>query len=130
MNREIHSLLKTRHAAFKSDDPDLYSKSRYDLCKTIRDAERQYWIKSEAQTDHSDSCSLCPRCTCAHCHRCRHQIGLPGSQPKENDGPGLSPRRARRSCVDQLVEVFIDIFNLSLLQAEDPTCFKKTTIIP
>eukprot|EP00061_Rhincodon_typus_P013245 g39499.t1 len=32
--------------------------------------------------------------------------------------------------MDQLVEVFIDIFNLSLLQTKVPTCFKKTTIIP
>eukprot|EP00061_Rhincodon_typus_P014746 g41995.t1 len=31
MNWEIHCLLKTRHAAFKSDNPDLYRKSKYDL---------------------------------------------------------------------------------------------------
>eukprot|EP00061_Rhincodon_typus_P011818 g37118.t1 len=35
-----------------------------------------------------------------------------------------------KSCVDQLVEVFTNIFNLSLLQAIVPTCFKKITIIP
>eukprot|EP00061_Rhincodon_typus_P015063 g42531.t1 len=35
-----------------------------------------------------------------------------------------------KSCVDQLEEVFTDIFKLSLLQAEVHTCFKKTTIIP
>eukprot|EP00061_Rhincodon_typus_P016956 g45434.t1 len=40
------------------------------------------------------------------------------------------PGRELRSCVDQLAEVFTDIFKLSLLQAEVPTCFKKTTIIP
>eukprot|EP00061_Rhincodon_typus_P005696 g25527.t1 len=28
-----------------------------------------------------------------------------------------------------MAEVFTDIFNVSLLQAEIPTCFKKTTII-
>eukprot|EP00061_Rhincodon_typus_P001136 g13835.t1 len=39
------------------------------------------------------------------------------------------PGRALRSCVDQLAEVFIDIFNLSLLQAKIPTCFKKIAII-
>eukprot|EP00061_Rhincodon_typus_P017343 g45997.t1 len=38
--------------------------------------------------------------------------------------------RALRSCADQLVEVFINIFNLSFVQAEVPKCFKKTTIIP
>eukprot|EP00061_Rhincodon_typus_P010583 g34981.t1 len=40
------------------------------------------------------------------------------------------PGRALGSCADQLAEVFSDIFNLSLLQAEIPVCFEKTTIIP
>eukprot|EP00061_Rhincodon_typus_P010802 g35358.t1 len=40
------------------------------------------------------------------------------------------PSCVLRSYVGQLVEVFIDIFNLSLLQASILTCFKKTTIIP
>eukprot|EP00061_Rhincodon_typus_P012316 g37966.t1 len=31
--------------------------------------------------------------------------------------------------MDQLAELFADIFNLSLLQSEVPTYFKKTTII-
>eukprot|EP00061_Rhincodon_typus_P015420 g43082.t1 len=60
----------------------------------------------------------------------KHQIGLSGSQPKESDGPGRCPGRALRCCEDQLMEVFTDIFTLSLLQAKVPTCFKKTTIIP
>eukprot|EP00061_Rhincodon_typus_P009766 g33521.t1 len=41
-NQEIHCLLKTRCAAFKSDDPGLYRKSRYDLHKAIRDAMRRF----------------------------------------------------------------------------------------
>eukprot|EP00061_Rhincodon_typus_P007541 g29329.t1 len=45
-------------------------------------------------------------------------------------GPNGVPGWVLRLCVDQLAEVFTDIFNLSLLQAEVPTCFKKTTIIP
>eukprot|EP00061_Rhincodon_typus_P010480 g34801.t1 len=49
MNQEIHSLLKSRRAAFKSGDPDQCKKSGDDLCKTIREAERQYRIKLEAQ---------------------------------------------------------------------------------
>eukprot|EP00061_Rhincodon_typus_P018407 g47569.t1 len=75
LNREIHSLLKTRRTAFTSNDPDLYRKSRYDLRKTIRDAKRQ------------------------------HQIGLPRSQPKESDRLGRVPGYALRSCADQLAEV-------------------------
>eukprot|EP00061_Rhincodon_typus_P003419 g20038.t1 len=40
------------------------------------------------------------------------------------------PNQALRSCADQLAEVFTNVFNLSLLQVEVPTCFKKTTILP
>eukprot|EP00061_Rhincodon_typus_P009087 g32290.t1 len=60
MNQEIHSLLKSRSEAFKSDDPDLHRKSRY--------------------------------------------------------------------CMNQLAGTFADIFNLSLIQCEVITYFKKTTI--
>eukprot|EP00061_Rhincodon_typus_P013143 g39327.t1 len=45
-------------------------------------------------------------------------------------GPDGVSGQALRSRVDQLAEVFTDIFNLSILQAEVPTCFKKNTIIP
>eukprot|EP00061_Rhincodon_typus_P007484 g29226.t1 len=45
-------------------------------------------------------------------------------------GLGGVPGRALRSCADHLAKVFTDIFNLTLLQPEVPTCFKKTTIIP
>eukprot|EP00061_Rhincodon_typus_P015629 g43407.t1 len=52
-----------------------------------------------------------------------------GVNPRKATGPDRVPGRALRSCVDQLAEVFTDIFNLSLLQAKAPTCFKKTIII-
>eukprot|EP00061_Rhincodon_typus_P004878 g23649.t1 len=45
-------------------------------------------------------------------------------------GPDGVPGCALRSCVDQLAEVFTDIFNLSLLQGKVPICFKTTTITP
>ncbi|KAK6299385.1 hypothetical protein J4Q44_G00308950 [Coregonus suidteri] len=41
-----------------------------------------------------------------------------------------SPGRVLRVCADQLPGGFLDIFNLSLSQAIDPTCFKETTIVP
>eukprot|EP00061_Rhincodon_typus_P006992 g28214.t1 len=50
-----------------------------------------------------------------------------GVNPRKVMGPHSQPLR---SCAHQLAEVFTDIFNLSLLQAEVLTCFKKTTIIP
>eukprot|EP00061_Rhincodon_typus_P005186 g24410.t1 len=37
---EVHSLLKSRRAAFNSDDPDEHRKSKYDLRKAIREAKR------------------------------------------------------------------------------------------
>ncbi|XP_048459106.1 uncharacterized protein LOC125484431 [Rhincodon typus] len=49
--------------------------------------------------------------------------------PRKATGLDDVPGCALRSCVDQLAEVFIDIFNLSLLQNKVPTCFEKTTII-
>eukprot|EP00061_Rhincodon_typus_P010409 g34672.t1 len=55
---------------------------------------------------------------------------FPGVNTRKATGLDGVPGRALTSCADQLAEVFIDIFNLSLLQAEVPTCFKKTTIIP
>eukprot|EP00061_Rhincodon_typus_P010466 g34782.t1 len=114
MNQEIHSLVKTRRATLKSGGLDQYRKSRYDLHKAIREAKGQYRAKLEAQAYQTDS-------------RCLWQ-GL-------NDIMGYKMKqcvtsRARRSCVDQLAEIFTDIFNLSLQQAKVPTCFKKTTIDP
>eukprot|EP00061_Rhincodon_typus_P014524 g41591.t1 len=50
--------------------------------------------------------------------------------PREAIGLDGVPGHALRSCMDQLAEVFTDIFNLSFLQAEVLTCFKKTVIIP
>eukprot|EP00061_Rhincodon_typus_P008972 g32058.t1 len=53
-----------------------------------------------------------------------------GVNPRKAMGPDGGRGQALRSCVDQLAEVFTEIFNLSLLQAKVPICFKKTTIIP
>eukprot|EP00061_Rhincodon_typus_P001583 g15196.t1 len=55
---------------------------------------------------------------------------FPGVNPRKVTGLDGVSGRALRSCVDQLAEVFTDIFILSFLQAEVPTCFKKTTIFP
>ncbi|XP_078087226.1 leucine-rich repeat-containing protein 14-like isoform X4 [Mustelus asterias] len=49
--------------------------------------------------------------------------------PWKATGPDEVPRRALRSCVDQLAGVFTDIFTHSLQQSEVPICFKMMTII-
>eukprot|EP00061_Rhincodon_typus_P010593 g34994.t1 len=101
MNQEIHCQPKTRRAAFKLDDTDLYRKSTYEFRKA-RDAKRQYRTRSV----------------------------FPRVNPRKMTSPDGVPSHALKSCVDRLAEVFADIFNLSLLQAKVPTCFKKSTIIP
>eukprot|EP00061_Rhincodon_typus_P009448 g32965.t1 len=53
-----------------------------------------------------------------------------GVNPRKATGPDSIPSRALRSRVDQLAEVFTDIFNITLLKAEVPACFKNTNIIP
>eukprot|EP00061_Rhincodon_typus_P002468 g17646.t1 len=53
-----------------------------------------------------------------------------GGNLRKVTGPDVVTSRTFSPCVDQLAEVFTDIFNLSLLQTNVPTCFKKTTIIP
>eukprot|EP00061_Rhincodon_typus_P015124 g42632.t1 len=53
-----------------------------------------------------------------------------GVNPRKAMGLDRHPGLALRSCADQLAEVFTNIFNLFLLQAEVLTRFKKTTIIP
>ncbi|KAK3556234.1 hypothetical protein QTP70_006917 [Hemibagrus guttatus] len=45
-------------------------------------------------------------------------------------GPDNIPARVLRECAEQLADVFIDIFNISLSSAIVPTCLKTTTIIP
>jgi len=55
MNRDSHCLLESRSEAFKSNDPDLYKKARYDLRRSIKDGKRQYWTKLESQASHTDS---------------------------------------------------------------------------
>eukprot|EP00061_Rhincodon_typus_P006883 g27972.t1 len=70
-----------------------------------------------------------PARTCSFCHCCRCHIGRRVNPRKVTDPDGVSGC-ALGSCADQLAEEFIDIFNLSLQQAEVPTCFQKTSIIP
>eukprot|EP00061_Rhincodon_typus_P011858 g37190.t1 len=65
-------------------------------------------------------------CTCTHGHHRRHLMGLLQGEPMESNQPGWSSQ----PCMNQLVGVFADIFNLSLLRSEILTCFKEIMIIP
>eukprot|EP00061_Rhincodon_typus_P011390 g36352.t1 len=77
-----------------------------------------------------------------HCHPTALDVPVPSvtaadvrsvflrASPRKATNPDEVPGHAVRSRVDQLVVIFTDIFNHSLIQAEVHTCFKKTTIIP
>eukprot|EP00061_Rhincodon_typus_P013462 g39846.t1 len=71
-----------------------------------------------------------PRHTCSSVTAPNVRPVFLGVNPRKAMGPGGVPGQTSRSCADQLVEVFTNIFDLSLLQAEVPTCFKKATVIP
>eukprot|EP00061_Rhincodon_typus_P008007 g30224.t1 len=53
-----------------------------------------------------------------------------GVNPRKATGLDGIPSQAVGSCVHQLAEVSTSIFSLSFLQAEVPTYFKKSTIVP
>ncbi|KAK3507180.1 hypothetical protein QTP70_009516 [Hemibagrus guttatus] len=50
--------------------------------------------------------------------------------PRKSAGPDNIPGRVLRECAEQLVDVFTDIFNISLSSNVIPTCLKTTTIVP
>ncbi|XP_072329131.1 uncharacterized protein [Scyliorhinus torazame] len=175
LNREIDSLLKDRSEAFKTDDPDLYKKSRFNLRKAKRDAKREYQTKLESQTGSrrlwqglnnitgykaklssiSGSSALLPNelnVFYARFEQVTNNLLLSAPAAHNSPIPTITASEIRsafwkvnlqkatgpdgilghvlRACVEQLAEVFANIFNLSLLRSEVPTCFKKTTIIP
>ncbi|KAL1270864.1 hypothetical protein QQF64_029880 [Cirrhinus molitorella] len=47
MNCEVRSMLHARSTAFASGDAEAYKKARYNLCRSIREAKRQYKLKLE-----------------------------------------------------------------------------------
>ncbi|KAK3506928.1 hypothetical protein QTP70_031211 [Hemibagrus guttatus] len=50
--------------------------------------------------------------------------------PWKSAGPDNILGRVLRECAEQLVDVFTDIFNISLSSAVVPTCLKTMTIVP
>ncbi|KAK3507762.1 hypothetical protein QTP70_000216 [Hemibagrus guttatus] len=50
--------------------------------------------------------------------------------PPKSAGPFNIPSRVLRECAEQLVDVFTDIFNISLSSAVVHMCLKTTTIVP
>eukprot|EP00061_Rhincodon_typus_P018126 g47160.t1 len=145
MERKTHSSLKFRSEVFKSGDPDLRRKSRYNLQKAIRVAKRQYQTKVESQTNHMNAHRLWKGSHDIMSYKVSEVMppaptasGAPLPTVTATDGhigpflrvnPDGVPSHALRSCADQLAGVFADFFNF-LLRCEVSTCLKKTIIVP
>ncbi|GAA6107150.1 piezo-type mechanosensitive ion channel component 1-like, partial [Tachysurus ichikawai] len=109
MTANVRALLRTRDLAFRTGDRVALRTARAKLSRAIREAKRAH-----AQTIHSlfkDS-------------------GDTRVNPRKAAGPDNIPGRVLRECAEQLVDVFMDIFNISLSSAVVPTCLKTTTIVP
>ncbi len=77
-------------------------------------------IKAVLSTDHKPL-AVSPTCMCA---------ALSRINACDAAGPIGIPRHVLRACAGQLIDVLIDIFNLSLARAAVPTRFKTTSIVP
>ncbi|XP_062906229.1 uncharacterized protein LOC134347753 [Mobula hypostoma] len=58
------------------------------------------------------------------------RLSLKRVNPRKAKGPNGVPGKALKTCANQRAGILKDTFNLSLPQAEVPTCFKRATIIP
>ncbi len=77
---------------------------------------------------------------CEHSSLCHPQMQVKAQSCKEKArrrrlkkkaaGPDNIPGQVLRDCAEQLTDVLTDIFNISLSQADVPTCLKSTTITP
>lgn len=69
--------------------------------------------------------SLAPSVSTADVRKLHRRVA-----PRKATGPDGIPGRALRDCADQLLEVFCNIFNLSLSTCTVPKCLKSATIVP
>eukprot|EP00061_Rhincodon_typus_P012416 g38137.t1 len=123
MSWEIHCRPKTRHAAFKLDDPNLYRKSRCDLHKVIKVSKGQYWTKLEAQTNPYRQLPPVARPT----RMLAKQYHLTPTAP---DAPVPCITTADIRSVFLRVNPRKATGPDGVPGSEVPTCFKKTTVIP
>ncbi|KAI4886148.1 hypothetical protein NFI96_000587 [Prochilodus magdalenae] len=153
INCDVRSMLHAHSTAFLSGNAEDYERARYDLRRSIRQAKRQYRVKLEGRYTSAGSRRMWQglRHITGYQQRSREtergygrgeyaeliarcDIGG-GVQGSEEDKPteGRWPRqhpRACKVCSSELAGVFVDIFNLSLIQSFVPSCFKTTTIVP
>eukprot|EP00061_Rhincodon_typus_P010119 g34163.t1 len=100
-----------------------------DKVTSLPDALNTFYARFEQNASGSVSPALTGPDTPASSVTAAHvRLVFLGVNPRKATGPDRVPSHALRSCVDQLAQVFTDFFNLFLLQAKVPTCFKKTII--
>ncbi len=87
---------------------------------------QKMWYRQLQGTESTISCAFCPYSP-KLLTRTRSLLKV---KPCKTAGPYNSPGRVLKDCAFQLSEVLTDIFNISLFQANVPSCFKSATIIP
>ncbi|KAK3514085.1 hypothetical protein QTP70_003210 [Hemibagrus guttatus] len=144
MTAKVHVLPKSRDYAFKAGDKDALRTARAKLSRAIREAKRAHsqriyshfqssgytrrmWQGIQSITNYRPSPPACDS-----------DASLPDAlnsfyarvNPRKAAGPDNIPGKVLRECAEQLVDIFTDIFNISLSSAVVPTCLNTTTIIP
>ncbi|KAK3539269.1 hypothetical protein QTP86_032717 [Hemibagrus guttatus] len=147
MTTKVCALLKSRDSAFRAGDKDVLRSARAKLSRAIREAKREHSQRIHGHFQSSDALNsfyvqfeawndvivrktipppedqvLC--LTTADVRKTLHRVN-----PRKAAGPDNIPSRVLRECAEQLVDVFTNIFNISLSSAVVPRCLKTTTII-
>ncbi|KAK3508958.1 hypothetical protein QTP70_015369, partial [Hemibagrus guttatus] len=138
MIEKVCALLKSRDSAFRAGDKDALRTARAKLSRAIREAkctrplpEQRFYTQFEAQNDVTARKTIPPpedKVLCLTTADVRKSLCR--VNPRKAAGPDKIPGRVLRECAEQLADVCIDIFNISLSSAVVPTCLKTTTIIP
>ncbi|KAK3527264.1 hypothetical protein QTP86_018628 [Hemibagrus guttatus] len=142
MIAKVHALLKSRDSAFRSGDKDALRAAQTKLSRAIREAKRTHSQRIHGHFQSSDALnSFYARFEAQNDMTARKTIPPPEDQvlclttadvrktlcrvnPQKAAGPDNIPGRVLRECAEQLADIFIDIFNISLNRAQ---CTAPTT---
>ncbi|KAK3552018.1 hypothetical protein QTP70_031593, partial [Hemibagrus guttatus] len=148
MTAEVRALLKLRDSAFRAGDKEALRTARVKLSRAIKEAKRMHAQRIHGHfQDRGDSWRMWQGIQAQNNVAARKTIPPPNDQvlclstadvkrslgrvnPRKSAGPANIPGRVLRECAEQLVDVFTDIFNISLSSAIVPMCLKTMTIVP
>ncbi|KAK3523195.1 hypothetical protein QTP86_021749, partial [Hemibagrus guttatus] len=105
--------------------------SAFDSDASLPDALNDFYAQFEAQNNVAARKTITPSNDQVLCLSTADvKRTLCRVNPQKSAGSDNIPGRVLRECAEQLVDVFTDIFNISLSSAVVPTCLKTTTIVP